>query len=274
MSALPPAMPHAFAPPAAIAQLAAPPAWQAVDFIADLHLNPAEPATVAAWQRYMLGTAASAVFILGDLFEAWVGDDAARQPGLEAQCAATLRAAAARRPVHFMRGNRDFLVGPAFLAACGVQDLPDPVTLIFGGQRWLLSHGDALCLDDAPYQQFRQQVRQPAWQRQFLARPLAERQAIARHMRGQSSARQQAMNQWADVDADAARALLAAARAPVLIHGHTHRPASHTLGAGLSRIVLSDWCLDAPAPRAEVLRLRPGQPPVRISPQAALTPEA
>ena len=73
----------------------------------------------------MLGTAASAVFILGDLFEAWVGDDAARQPGLEAQCAATLRAAAARRPVHFMRGNRDFLVGPAFLAACGVQDLPD-----------------------------------------------------------------------------------------------------------------------------------------------------
>ena len=173
-----------------------------------------------------------------------------------------------------MRGNRDFLVGPAFLAACGVQDLPDPVTLIFGGQRWLLSHGDALCLDDAPYQQFRQQVRQPAWQRQFLARPLAERQAIARHMRGQSSARQQAMNQWADVDADAARALLAAARAPVLIHGHTHRPASHTLGAGLSRVVLSDWCLDAPAPRAEVLRLRPGQPPARISPQAALTPEA
>ena len=126
-------MPHAFASPAAITQLAAPPAWQAVDFIADLHLNPAEPATVAAWQRYMLGTAASAVFILGDLFEAWVGDDAARQPGLEAQCAATLRATAARRPVHFMRGNRDFLVGPAFLTACGVQDLPDPVTLIFGG---------------------------------------------------------------------------------------------------------------------------------------------
>ena len=91
MSASPLAMSHAFALSVAIAQLAAPPAWQAVDFIADLHLNPAEPATVAAWQRYMLGTAASAVFILGDLFEAWVGDDAARQPGLEAQCAATLQ---------------------------------------------------------------------------------------------------------------------------------------------------------------------------------------
>ena len=179
-------------PAGAIPELRAPPQWQSVDFIADLHLNPGEPATAAAWRRYMQTTRASAIFILGDLFEAWIGDDAARPPGFEAGCAAVLREAARRCAVHFMRGNRDFLVGPGFLAACGVRDLPDPVTLILGQRRWLLSHGDALCLDDAPYQQFRRQVRQSAWQQQFLALPLRQRQAAPpqQHASGQCAAPQ------------------------------------------------------------------------------------
>ncbi|MGP1516692.1 MAG: UDP-2,3-diacylglucosamine diphosphatase [Ottowia sp.] len=255
------------------AELLAPPRWQAVDVIADLHLNPDEPATAAAWRRYLLGSPASAVFMLGDLFEAWVGDDAARPGSFEGDCAAVMQAASARCALYFMRGNRDFLVGPAFLAACGVQDLPcDPTALTLGGQRWLLSHGDALCLEDVAYQQFRRQVRQPAWQQQFLARPLAERQALARQMRSASRQAQADSQNWADVDEAAARALLVACRAPVLIHGHTHRPATHALGGGLSRIVLSDWCLDDAAPRVQVLRLRPGQPPARLGLDEALAP--
>ncbi len=265
----------------------APAHWQAVDVIADLHLNQSEPATAAAWRRYMLGTPASAVIILGDLFEAWIGDDAAGVapddaqpapafdfgPGFEADCARVLREAAARRPVAFMRGNRDFLVGAPFLAACGVRDLPDPIVLTLHGQRWLLSHGDALCLNDVAYQQFRRQSRQAAWQRQFLALPLPQRRALARQMREQSSAHQQAQDPatWADVDAAAAHAWLQAARALVLIHGHTHRPALHDLGAGLQRIVLSDWQLDGPAPRAEVLRLLPGQTPARLTLEQSVT---
>ena len=257
-------------PAGAIPELHAPPHWQSVDFIADLHLNPGEPATAAAWRRYMQTTRASAIFILGDLFEAWIGDDAARPPGFEAGCAAVLREAARRCAVHFMRGNRDFLVGPGFLAACGVRDLPDPVTLILGQRRWLLSHGDALCLDDAPYQQFRRQVRQSAWQQQFLALPLRQRQALAQQMRQQSRAAQaQNSAAWADVDATAARALLQQAGASALIHGHTHRPAEHPLGDGLRRIVLSDWSLDSAPPRAEVLRLTPGGPAQRLTPGQA-----
>ncbi|MDO5086412.1 MAG: UDP-2,3-diacylglucosamine diphosphatase [Comamonadaceae bacterium] len=240
-----------------LSELAAPAGWQTVDFLADLHLHASEPATFAAWQRYLQATPADALFILGDLFEVWIGDDAATAGSFEARCADVLRAAAARRPVYFMRGNRDFLVGHAFLSHCQVQDLADPTVLVFGGARWLLSHGDALCLDDTAYQQFRQQVRQPAWQQAFLARPLDERAAIARQMRQHSQMRQQgqAPETYADVNEHAARAWLRQARCATLIHGHTHRPADHALGDGLARIVLSDWHLDGPAPRAQVLRL-------------------
>jgi UDP-2,3-diacylglucosamine hydrolase len=154
-----------------------------------------------------------------------------------------------------MHGNRDFLLGQVFARAAGLTLLADPTLLVFGGQRWLLSHGDALCLADHDYQEFRQQVRSPAWQQAFLAQPLAARQATARALRSQSEARKQSLTSYADLDQNATRAWLARNRARTLIHGHTHRPATHDLDDGLQRLVLSDWEPSAVAPRAEALRL-------------------
>ena len=168
--------------------LNAPESWRTVDFISDLHLMPEEPATHAAWQRYMASTPADAVFILGDLFEAWIGDDAALPGSFEGDCAEVLRQAAARLPVYLMHGNRDFLVGEPFLGAHGVQFLADPTVLDWAGARYLLTHGDLLCTQDVAYQRFRQQVRSPDWQRAVLARPLSERQVMAQQMRAQSVA--------------------------------------------------------------------------------------
>ncbi|MDQ3060857.1 MAG: UDP-2,3-diacylglucosamine diphosphatase [Pseudomonadota bacterium] len=245
-----------------MAELMAPPAWRTVDFISDLHLSAGEPATFAAWQQYLQTTPADAVFMLGDLFEVWIGDDVldsgALAPGstsFEHRCAQTLRQAAERLDLFFMHGNRDFLVGQRFMDRCRATLLADPTVLTFAGQRWLLSHGDALCLDDVDYLKFRQQVRSPVWQSAFLAKPLAQRQAIARHMREQSQAHQQGGQDYADVDRAAARQWLQAAGAATLIHGHTHKPAAHDLGDGLSRLVLSDWDAQAPTPRADALRL-------------------
>ena len=250
-----------------MAELKAPSAWRTVDFISDLHLQAAEPATFQAWQHYMQGTPAEAVFILGDLFDVWVGDDSvgADLPApphalnFEEQCAQVLQHTTARLALFFMHGNRDFLIGPQFMALCHGTLLDDPTMLAFAGRRWLLSHGDALCLDDLDYMQFRRQVRSAAWQQAFLARPLAERQAIARELRAQSrqqhEQRKQSGASDADVDSAAARQWLQAAHAPTLIHGHTHRPAQHELGEGLQRVVLSDWDAAALPARAEVLRL-------------------
>ena len=236
-------------------ELVAPPEWRTAEFISDLHLQASDPATFDAWRAYMRGTKASALFILGDLFEAWVGDDVAVAPGFEADCAAVLKATAARLPVFVMHGNRDFLVGPGLMQSSGATLLDDPTVLTFLGRRWLLTHGDSLCLEDTDYLAFRAQVRAPGWQREFLARPLAERQAIARGMRQQSEAHKRSATVYADVDHAAASAWLEAADATVMIHGHTHRPAGHDLGAGRRRIVLSDWDAGATAPRLEVLRL-------------------
>ena len=238
--------------------IAAPLHWRHVDFISDLHLQASEPLTFEAWQRYMRTSRADAVFILGDLFEVWVGDDAARDDhvgGFEGQCAAVLHQTAARTPVFFMHGNRDFLVGPAFMAQCGCTLLADPTVLDFGGQRWLLSHGDELCLADADYLKFRAVVRSASWQQDFLAKPLSERKAIARGLRQRSEAKKQSSASQADVDLDAALAWLRKAGARHMVHGHTHKPANHALGPDLHRIVLSDWDLSAQPPRAEVLRL-------------------
>ena len=237
-------------------ELPAPPHWRTLDFISDLHLQAGEPATLAAWQQYLHSTPADALFILGDLFEVWVGDDALDEPGsFEAQCAALLHSTSQRLPVFFMHGNRDFLVGKHFLQQSGATGLSDPTVLAFAGQRWLLSHGDALCLDDVDYQRFRTLVRGAPWQQQFLAQPLPLRRTQARAMREQSAALQRPAHTYADVDGPAACAWLEASQSTVLLHGHTHRPADHMLAPGLSRSVLSDWELDATPPRAEVLRL-------------------
>jgi UDP-2,3-diacylglucosamine hydrolase len=237
-----------------IAELQAPASWRSVEFISDLHLQATHASTFEAWRRYMRDTKADAVFILGDLFEVWIGDDDAVEPGFAADCAGVLQAAAARRPVFFMHGNRDFLVGEGFLTACRTTLLTDPTVFGFAGTRWLLTHGDALCLSDEGYMRFRSEVRAPEWQRAFLARPLAQRKEIARGLREQSEAAQRAALEYADIDIDAAVAWLDAADAQVMIHGHTHRPAEHPLGR-YRRIVLSDWDAQATPPRLEALRL-------------------
>ncbi|MFM8610993.1 MAG: UDP-2,3-diacylglucosamine diphosphatase [Burkholderiaceae bacterium] len=240
------------------ATLVAPADWRRVEFISDLHLSPAQPATLLAWQHYLRSTRAEAVFILGDLFEVWVGDDSAdasSDGGFEAECTRALREAAQGRAVFVMHGNRDFLIGAHWCDACGVRLLPDPTALDAFGHRWLLSHGDALCLEDREYQAFRTQVRSAAWQHEFLSRPLAQRRAIARGLRDASEERKRSESLWADVDTQAARNWLAAAHSRTLIHGHTHRPAEHSLGDGLRRVVLSDWALDDAPPRAEVMVL-------------------
>ena len=238
-----------------IPELMAAPTWRVIDFISDLHLQATDVATFNVWRQFMQTTPADAVFIMGDLFEVWVGDDALQSGSFELQCADAIRQTTARIPVFFMHGNRDFLVGSALMDLCTARLLDDPTVLVFEGRRWVLSHGDALCIDDLPYMRFRAQVHSPQWQQAFLAQPLQERQAIARGLRQQSEARKQSGAEYADVNSQAARQLLQDAHALRLIHGHTHKPAEHDLGDGMRRVVLSDWDVDAQPARAEVLRL-------------------
>ncbi|WP_434634134.1 UDP-2,3-diacylglucosamine diphosphatase [Chromobacterium sp. CV08] len=218
----------------------------AIHFISDLHLADDTPAltrlfldTLAGWRGRI-----EALYILGDLFEYWVGDDD-DSPYLE-EALAALRAFAAETPLFVMRGNRDFLFGAGFEARSGARLLDDPTLIEAHGRRILLSHGDALCADDTAYQQFRAVSRSPAWQQAMLARPLAERHAIARHARAQSEMNKQAngLSAISDVTETAVQQLLAAHGWPTLIHGHTHRPGHHRHQAGDShaeRWVIRDW---------------------------------
>jgi UDP-2,3-diacylglucosamine hydrolase len=251
--------PHAAPLPQAVPELHAPSRWTAIDLLSDLHLQAGLPRTTAAWAQHLRSSPAQAVILLGDIFEVWVGDDAAEPGSFEAECAAVLHEASRSKTLYFMAGNRDFLVGPDFLARSGVQALADPTVLVAFGQRWLLSHGDALCLDDTDYQAFRRQVRDPAWQQGFLAQPLAQRRELAARMRAASEARkrEQGVEGYGDLDLQATLAWLATTRSSTLIHGHTHRPADHALPRGAQRHVLSDWDFDTPgpAPRGDVLRL-------------------
>lgn len=260
-----------------VAVLQAPAHWRQLDFISDLHLQADEPATFAAWQSFMQSTQADAVFILGDLFEVWVGDDVLestseqQNPGFESRCVQVLKSASQRLKLYLLHGNRDFLLSDGFAKASGANLLDDPSLLEFDGARWLLSHGDALCLEDTDYLAFREHVRSPAWQQAFLSKPLAERQAIARSMRAQSELRKKSGVAYADVDDAAARQWLEAVQASTLIHGHTHKPADHTLigqtdhgPSSLHRIVLSDWDAQATPPRTEILRLSVARPAQRI----------
>ena len=230
----------------------APPDWRMVDFLSDVHLDACELATFNAWAHHLNTTPADALFILGDLFEVWIGDDT--QDPFHLQCMELLRTTAKRIPVFIMCGNRDFLVGKQWLQSTGVQGLQDPTVLELAHQKILLSHGDILCIGDTDYIAFRALVRSSAWQHTFLAKPLSERQHIAKDLRAQSKARQQTQTDYVDVDANTARMWLEEYDCKLLLHGHTHRPAAHDLGNGLSRMVLSDWEADATPPRLEVLR--------------------
>jgi UDP-2,3-diacylglucosamine hydrolase len=240
-----------------ISNVEAPAHWRSIDIVSDLHLCEALPLTFRAFVDHLESTSADAVLILGDLFEVWVGDDQRHRP-FEHTCVDALKRNAQRLWLGFMPGNRDFLVGPALLQAAGLHPLDDPTCLAAFGQRWLLTHGDALCLEDVEYQAFRRMVRGPAWQSDFLQRPFDERWNIASGIRSESRSRKTAApdpSLWADVDRRAGLAWLAQADAHVLIHGHTHRPGDQAWDGTTSRSVLSDWDLDHANHRAEVLRL-------------------
>ena len=246
-----PALPQAESLPTFVA----PAHWRAIDLLSDLHMAENTPRVFDAWAAHLRHTDADAVFILGDLFEVWLGDDMAER-GFETRCAEVLAAAAADRTVGFMAGNRDFLVGDALLEATGVVRLADPTIVVAFGERVLLSHGDALCIDDVPYQRYRAVVRSAGVQRAFGALPFTARQAIGSAIRRRSGRRApREPGGFIDVDADAALAWMRGAETPTLIHGHTHAPASHDLAPGAVRHVLSDWELDGSSkPRAEILR--------------------
>ena len=236
-------------------------AWQHLTFISDLHLQASQQTTFQVWRHAMHSLQTDALFILGDLFEVWVGDDILEAPegDFERQCCAVLRQMADRCPVYWMVGNRDFLWGVKAAQESGMQTLQDPCVVQTKQGRWLLSHGDALCIADTAYQAFRQQVRASQWQSDFLSKPLAQRLQIARELRAQSEALKQTQKVWIDVDNAAAMASLQQYEASMLIHGHTHQPALHTLSADHQRLVLSDWDASATPARAEWLTWQMGQ---------------
>ncbi len=207
-------------------------------FIADLHLDAVADLRCTRFLECLHAEAhwADEIFILGDLFEAWVGDDD------DAELAETvchgLKQASQSAALHFMPGNRDFLCGEGFAARSGAVLIGDPFLTSDG---LVLVHGDALCTDDLDYQRLRKEVRRPPWQAELLAKPLAERRAIARQLRTASTAgKADKAQDIMDVNAEAAAALLEDSGAEILIHGHTHRPGMHHSGRGV-RYVLGDW---------------------------------
>jgi UDP-2,3-diacylglucosamine hydrolase len=215
-------------------------------FISDLHLDPAHPETIAQFtgfvEREALG--ARALYILGDLFEAWIGDDD-DDARLEPIVAALARLRAAGVPCAVMHGNRDFLLGPRFCAATGSRLLGDFETIEIESQRVLLTHGDLLCTDDTRYMTLRTQLRNPAWQRDFLAKPLAERRAIAADLRRMSASEIAAKAEdIMDVNQTTVERTMRDLGVTRLLHGHTHRPGVHRFtldGAPAVRIVLGAW---------------------------------
>ena len=215
-------------------------------FISDLHLDASRPHISQLFVDFVHSeaTRANALYILGDLFEAWIGDDAA--DATADQVAAALATLHARGvPCFFIHGNRDFLLGDAYARRARMTLLPDPSIVEIEGERILLMHGDTLCTDDAPYQAFRAQSRNPAWQRAFLARPVVERQAFAAQARAESLRYTRSIGD-AITDVNAAEVLSELRQHGVrrMIHGHTHRPAIHAIdlaGDDAERVVLGDW---------------------------------
>jgi UDP-2,3-diacylglucosamine hydrolase len=217
-------------------------------FVSDLHLDPERPAITELFGRFLDDEArgADALYILGDLFEAWVGDDDPSTAG--AFVADRLRALAASGvPVNFIRGNRDFLLGDDYAKRAGINILPDPAVVMLHGEPTLVLHGDLLCTDDTAYQQVRAQTRDPRWQGDFLAQPLAARLAFAQQARAASQARHGELKASGlsetitDVAPDTVREWFKRYGIRRMIHGHTHRPAIHDEGDGNTRIVLGDW---------------------------------
>jgi len=233
-------------------------------FVSDLHLAEQRPRTIARFLRFLAEDASRhrELVILGDLFEFWIGDDAAAsaRPVVDALAAHS----ASGRRLLLMHGNRDPLLGHGFAAASGGTLLADPIVLDVAGTPTLLSHGDAWCTLDVAYQRFRATVRQPDFQRDFLSKALDERIAFARGLRLQSdSEKSMKAADIMDVTPDAVVAALRAAGVHRIIHGHTHRPAAHVVDLGdalAERWVLPDWDLDGAEPRGGYLEIVEGRP--------------
>jgi len=220
-------------------------------FISDLHLQEDRPALTEAFLRFVDERARSArqLYLLGDLFEYWAGDDDLDAPFHQRIVGALRSLSDAGVELFWIAGNRDFLVGDAFAQAAGLTLLPETWVIEDHGRRIVLVHGDAQCTDDVNYMAFRAQVRQPDWQRQFLAMPLAQRKAIIAGLRDNSRKDQAGKShEIMDVTAGAVAAVFAETDTTVMIHGHTHRPALHHVDGKL-RYVLPDWEPEASPPR-------------------------
>lgn len=220
-------------------------------FVSDLHLSPQMPATADAFFRFLEQQAAHAqqLYLLGDIFEYWAGDDDLDDPFNRRVTAALQAVHSQGLALFWLAGNRDFLAGERFAEASGVTLLPDPCLVEIAGLRMLLLHGDAQCTDDSAYMAFRAQVRDPQWQQAFLARPLAERKAIIANLReGSREAQRDKPMDIMDVNPEAIERLFGQYQVKLMIHGHTHRPAVHRTEAGI-RHVLPDWDCDHGAPR-------------------------
>lgn len=249
---------------------------QQVAILSDIHLNAKQPENFEAWARFMRGTQAQAVLLLGDIFDVWVGDDVLDEKALTSnaprsafakQCVDVLRECTESGvAVYLMHGNRDFLLGSRFFEQTGCLFLPDPCVLQWhvdsGGSKRagsvVLTHGDALCTGDTEYMAFREMVRSAAWQQSFLSKPLSERIKIAEAIRQNSQKQQSIRESYTDVEDDAVKRLLQETQQTCLIHGHTHRAACHTIQIGASgrmakRYVLSDWDVTAQPARADAL---------------------
>ncbi|MBF8221516.1 UDP-2,3-diacylglucosamine diphosphatase [Halomonas sp. 328] len=239
--------------------------------ISDLHLQPQAPEITAGFLAYLeAARGAEALYILGDFFEAWIGDDLlalgdadpSGHAALAAEVAQALRRLAeSGTAIYLMHGNRDFLLGDDYAAACGATLLPDPSVVEIDGQRILLMHGDSLCTRDEAYMAFRAQARDPRWQAQILAMPIPERLALARQLRDRSGeANSNKAEDIMDVTPDEVVRVMREQGVTTLIHGHTHRPALHPMeldGQPARRLVLGDW---QPTKGWEI-RLEAGQPP-------------
>jgi len=215
-------------------------------FVSDLHLDPSRPQITRLFLDILetLGREADAVYLLGDLFEIWLGDDDDNPDG-QAVAAGLGACANAGIPVYLMGGNRDFLIGERFAARCRCRLLDDPARIDLYGSPVVLTHGDSLCTDDVEYQAFRATVRDPRWQQSFLRQPLQARRAAAQDLRLKSRAStREKPETLTDVNHAAVVRLMTGHGVRLLIHGHTHRPGVHTFDIGSEparRIVLGDW---------------------------------
>lgn len=217
----------------------------AIYFISDIHLEPGRPALAQGFAKYLQDLAAkgdaSQLYILGDFFEVWMGDDFVN-PFVDQVKAALKALSETGTEIFLMHGNRDFLLGENFCRDAGCALLPDPSVIQLGDEKVLLMHGDSLCTEDVEYMKIRQVFRSTAWQQDFLSKSIEERIAFARQVRSESQSDQQMKSaEIMDVTPSEVERELSEHGVKTMIHGHTHRPAIHNSANGKTRYVLGDW---------------------------------